>query len=308
MRNKTEIESLLAKDGVITVADFIATWPDMPTASVYSRIRSLLQSGRISQTGKGKYLAISKPKYSVPITDWMVDVNHYLTDICEGVNTCITQVGGNLFVEVAKADIDKVYNHLKEFSPKVVLQKEAKRFPAILDGYIIVGHLISDAPVKNTGKMLVPCLEKQLVDTICNEQEDHLSFQKAMEVYPVNINRLCRYASRRGVSEELSALILSLNQDRIRTIAATQKYLSTIPVKRAWIFGSFARGEETPASDLDLLVEYNNSGELSLLDVIRFKREMEKQIGREVDLVEIGFLKPFAIPSAEKDKYLIYER
>ena len=302
------IELLLKRDGLISVADFKAAWPDMPMASVYSRIRALLHSGRISQAGRGQYLAIHKPGYSVPVTDWMVKVNNYLINVCEGVNTCITQTDGNLFIEVAKADIDSVYNHLKEFSPKVVLQKEAKRFPAVLEGYIILGHLVSDAPVDVIGNLSIPCLEKQLVDTICNNTENHLDFQKVIEVYPVNINRMIRYASRRGVSEELSALMTSLNQDRIKMIGTTQKYLSTIPVRRAWVFGSFARGEETPGSDLDLLVEYTNSGELSLLDVIKFKRGLEKQLGREVDLVENGFLKPFAIPSAERDKYLIYER
>jgi hypothetical protein len=35
---------------------------------------------------------------------------------------------------------------------------------------------------------------------------------------------------------------------------------------------------------------------------------LESLIGREVDLVQNGFLKPFAVPSAERDKYLIYER
>ena len=87
-----------------------------------------------------------------------------------------------------------------------------------------------------------------------------------------------------------------------------QKYLSTIPVERAWVFGSFARGEETTESDLDLMVDYQKGSGLSLLDVVRFKSSLEKLTGREVDLVENGFLKPFAIPSAERDRYIIYER
>ena len=303
-----EVESLLARDGVITVADFAVAWPDMPMASVYSRIRALLLSGRISQAGRGKYLAIHKPEFSVPVTDWMKDVNTYLTDVCEGVNCCLTQKDFNLYLEVARSDISIVYHHLKDYSPKVVLQKDAARFPAVLEGYIIIGHLVSDAPMEKSASMSVPSLEKLLVDNICSKKEEPMAFQKAMEVYPVNLNRLKRYASRRGVSEELSARLSSLNLDRVKMIGATQKYLSTIPVQRAWVFGSFARGEETSNSDLDLLVDYEIGEKLSLLDVVRFKLDLEKQIGREVDLIENGFLKPFAAPSAERDKYLIYER
>ena len=76
----------------------------------------------------------------------------------------------------------------------------------------------------------------------------------------------------------------------------------------AWVFGSFARGEETPESDLDLLVDYDHEVKISLLDIVRFKLDIEKKIQREVDLVENGYLKPFAVASAERDKYLIYER
>ena len=79
-------------------------------------------------------------------------------------------------------------------------------------------------------------------------------------------------------------------------------------IVRAWVFGSFARGEETAESDLDLLVTYDFSHGIGLLQTIRYQLDMEQLIGREVDLVESTSLKPFAIPSAERDKYLIYER
>lgn len=37
-------------------------------------------------------------------------------------------------------------------------------------------------------------------------------------------------------------------------------YFKTQPIVKAWLFGSFARGEETPLSDVDLLVEYDKDG------------------------------------------------
>ena len=84
-------------------------------------------------------------------------------------------------------------------------------------------------------------------------------------------------------------------------------YLKTQPVQRAWLFGSFARGEETPLSDVDLLVQYTGDG-ISLLKHCAMMNDLEDLLDRPVDLVEEGTLLPFAVESANRDKKLIYER
>ena len=95
------------------------------------------------------------------------------------------------------------------------------------------------------------------------------------------------------------------------TQAITDKiadYFKTQPVVRAWLFGSFARGEETPDSDVDILVEYDDNAHISLLTISHMMGELEKNTGRRIDLVENGCLLPFAVESANHDKRLIYER
>ena len=307
-----EISALLESNKELMVSDFFEACPGAPAATVYSKIRSMMQRGVLSQTGHGRYLAIRKPKYEVPVTNWMLEVNKYLIDQCEGVNHCVYERSGNLYVETAKCDLLQVLDCLKLHSPKVVLQKDAKSFPSVLEGYIIAGTLVSDAPVMTESGISIPSLEKMLVDSLANNGEDgksrQFAFQRAMEVYPVNVNRMTRYAARRGVKEELTVSLGSLDTKRMDMFSAVQKYLASIPVLRAWVFGSFARGEETPESDLDLLVDYDKSNNLSLLDIIHYKNQLEGLIGREVDLIENGCLRPFAVPSAERDKYLIYAR
>ena len=61
-------------------------------------------------------------------------------------------------------------------------------------------------------------------------------------------------------------------------------------VKRAAIFGSYARGEMRRRSDVDLLVELDEN--MSLLDVAGLKLDLEEALGRKVDLVEYTMLKP----------------
>lgn len=87
-----------------------------------------------------------------------------------------------------------------------------------------------------------------------------------------------------------------------------QTFLAAQPIKKAWLFGSCSRGEETPKSDLDLLVVYDPEKRVSLMGVSRIICSLSKLLGRRVDLVEEGCLRPFAVASVNKDKILIYER
>ena len=85
-------------------------------------------------------------------------------------------------------------------------------------------------------------------------------------------------------------------------------YFKTQPVLKAWLFGSYARGEDTPESDVDILVEFDHSSPIGLFAYARMWRELQERLGLNVDLVEEGTLKPFAIDSANRDKKLVYER
>ncbi len=90
--------------------------------------------------------------------------------------------------------------------------------------------------------------------------------------------------------------------------AAIVEFLKTQPVEKAWLFGSFARGEETPHSDVDILVRYDSNSRITLMTISRMMGALEQAIQRPVDLVEEGCLLPFAEATANRDKILIYER
>ena len=85
-------------------------------------------------------------------------------------------------------------------------------------------------------------------------------------------------------------------------------YFKTQPVLKAWIFGSFARGEEKPWSDVDILVQYDRQQPIGILKLAGMKVDLENLLGNEVDLVEEGTLRPWAVESVNRDKRLIYER
>ena len=94
-----------------------------------------------------------------------------------------------------------------------------------------------------------------------------------------------------------------------KMIQSIRDFFATQPVLKAWIFGSYARGEETPESDVDILVRFDhNHADIGLMKYVRMMLDLSDQIGKKVDLVEDGTLLPYAEKTANQDKKLIYER
>ena len=71
-------------------------------------------------------------------------------------------------------------------------------------------------------------------------------------------------------------------RDEIYAIARKHK------AEKLWVFGSCARKEERPDSDVDLLVKYEPK--YNLFDAIDLKDDMEHVLGREVDVISLGSL------------------
>jgi len=63
-------------------------------------------------------------------------------------------------------------------------------------------------------------------------------------------------------------------------------------LKSIGIFGSYVRREEGKRSDLDILVDFEESASLSLLDFIKLENYLSELLGVKVDLVERQTLKP----------------
>ena len=80
--------------------------------------------------------------------------------------------------------------------------------------------LITESPVQKSNGVLVPTLEKLLVDLqkdqdffYLQEAEGIYIFQNALSLYTINESRLLRYASRRGIRKEIETNIKIVNTD-----------------------------------------------------------------------------------------------
>ena len=242
-------------------------------------------------------------------------VNDILIQDCIGVNYCIFHHPRNLVVEVAKSEIPLVVSVLKQHFPDVVDIRKAYPMIEDLHDFILVKPIISEAPVFQEEDVVVPTIEKLLVDSLADKEFGQKSsadiqrqFQKTMELYKVNTSRLVRYAARKGKKEEINSILANIDTNRITTLASITEVLSKAPVLRAWIFGSYARMEERPESDIDLLVSLDKSMPMGLLAFSDLVSKLESASGRPVDLVPEDALKPYARKSVEQDKVLVYER
>ena len=100
-----------------------------------------------------------------------------------------------------------------------------------------------------------------------------------------------------------------MNSNTINSIIpAIQGFLATQPISKAWLFGSYSRGEETRGSDVDIMVSFEEGAKISLFKYANMICQLEALLNLKVDLVEEGTLLPFAIKTANHDKILIYER
>jgi hypothetical protein len=80
-------------------------------------------------------------------------------------------------------------------------------------------------------------------------------------------------------------------------------------VKRVAVFGSFARGEGTPESDIDILVELRPPSERPSVGLKWFglEEELGRILEREVELVSEDALSPYIRPYVEKEMVVLYE-
>jgi predicted nucleotidyltransferase len=95
---------------------------------------------------------------------------------------------------------------------------------------------------------------------------------------------------------------MNLNSSQIESI---KRYFSTRPVLKAYLFGSYVRGEADGQSDIDILVDLDYSQKIGL-QFIQMKLDLEKILNSKVDLVSSNSMSKYIKPIVDSEKELIY--
>lgn len=98
-----------------------------------------------------------------------------------------------------------------------------------------------------------------------------------------------------------------LTKENIKKVV--QDYFKDKPVKKVYLFGSYARGEAHTDSDVDLIIDIDDTNKrISLFDFIRLQLGIENALNKKVDLVEAHLFFPRIKIQAEKEKLILYKR
>jgi predicted nucleotidyltransferase len=89
--------------------------------------------------------------------------------------------------------------------------------------------------------------------------------------------------------------------DVIARLREAEPALRARGIRRAAVFGSVARGEERPDSDIDILIDIDPDVPLSIFDYVGLKEFVAGFFDGPVDVVAEDGLKPFVRPSVTAD-------
>jgi hypothetical protein len=81
------------------------------------------------------------------------------------------------------------------------------------------------------------------------------------------------------------------------------RILKPYGVRRVAVFGSYARGDAGPKSDIDILVRFARTK--SLIELVRIEDELEQALHRKVDLLTEKAVSPYLIDSVHRDEVVI---
>lgn len=96
--------------------------------------------------------------------------------------------------------------------------------------------------------------------------------------------------------------MLNVNEIKDVVVPLARKY----GVRKIYLFGSYARGEASPDSDVDLKVD-NGDHPIGLFALSGLRMEIKENLGRPVDLVTEGGLYEDVKSEIEKEEILLYE-
>jgi predicted nucleotidyltransferase len=95
----------------------------------------------------------------------------------------------------------------------------------------------------------------------------------------------------------------------------TEEYITQVitsffkekPVRKVWLFGSYARGEADEDSDVDVLVDIEYRKGIAS-EYLSWKDDLSFLLKKKIDIVSAGWESKFVKPYIDKDKVIIYEK
>lgn len=204
--------------------------PDLKRGTLDWRIHELVKEEIIYRISRGTYTLSEVQKYVPSISLSLKQLFGKLKKEFPYTNICIWSTKWlsqwmlhipNTYLTVVESEKDtesSVFHFLREIRNNVFLQPSS----GILENYanfekdiIIVKTLITQAPIREKEKTVIPEIEKILVDIAVDSElfeayqgrDLEMIYQNVQDQYTINQSRLLRYAGRRNKTEEIKTLL-----------------------------------------------------------------------------------------------------
>ncbi|MCD4773931.1 MAG: nucleotidyltransferase domain-containing protein [Bacteroidales bacterium] len=140
-----------------------------------------------------------------------------------------------------------------------------------------------------------------------NEKEMLITFLSDRIIYEIGSEDYAIESLK--VAEEKIEYFSRIKLSRSEIIEKIKNYfINERKILKAWLFGSFARGDDDYKSDIDLMIQVKDDSGFSLFDLAEIQYQLEKNIPYKIDVVMRGGIKPNIMDRIKKDLELIYER
>lgn len=160
-------------------------------------------------------------------------------------------------------------------------------------------------PTRELVVKLAACFNVDEEDLLVEWLSDKLVFELGDE--PMAAKALQMAEEKVAYQKQDQAIaVLQNKQSRIHT-RIQQYFQSQSKISKAWLFGSFARGESSASSDIDILIDVPPEIAFTLFDLAEVKEHLQNILNRKVDVVMLNGLKPGIKERIKNDMQLIYE-
>jgi predicted nucleotidyltransferase/plasmid maintenance system antidote protein VapI len=140
-------------------------------------------------------------------------------------------------------------------------------------------------------------LSQWLSDKLVYQVADELLAEKALQIAEEKIAYKRDLQKSRGKQAEKKPLF-----NRIKNYFQLHEN-----VKNAWVFGSYARNDAHPGSDIDILIDVPTDKKFTLYDMAQIQEDLEKMLGLKADVVMLKGLDPAIRKKIQNEMRLIYE-
>lgn len=195
-------------------------------------LSALAKENKIKRIGNGEYVFTDKQVFKFIPASTLKKLYRELKAKLPYTDFCIydggifmpfqhhVAVNHAVYVETNKVAVDVVFARLKDARKTVYKQPDAAfmyDYVNLQDSCIIVKPLVTESPISEIDGVVVPTLEKLLVDIQKDDDFDYMRgtealymYQTAFDQYVVNTRKLFRYAKRRGAYENIQSLVKQL--------------------------------------------------------------------------------------------------